>query len=324
MKKVIFILTAVFAVMLASCSNDDIPMTQSITFKVNPSTVVSDLYEYSAGELTTITSDYQLSVTLYIYDDAGNLIEKRNQKFSDYTHIMNESLNIGYGKYTIVATTMIIGKNKDFNYWIVSGEENLSTFTIQDEGYIGGREKILGLSTSKVTLNSSTRDISIDVNLAGAVALVEWDNWNRYSDVVSWDLVANRTCDNLVLDNDANVHYSVESATDYSWYVASMEHDSSYGSGYMYAFLFPMQNVKMSFAAESTSGNLYYLGTGLNADIELGKSYYFVYDVTENETHWYDTTGSRGIVDQARSIFNFEGKLASDTGLVAKRFGFQK
>ncbi len=322
MKKIIFMLTAVIAVMLTSCSNDDIPVNQAVTFKVNPSTVVSDLYEFSAGELSSIGSDYQLSVTMYLYNDAGTLIEKRNQNFSDYTHVMNEQISVGQGQYTLVATTLIVGKNEEFNYWTVSGEENLSTFSIQDVGYIGGRNKILGLSASKITIEASTQDISIDVKPAGAIALIRCTNWNKYSDVERWALLSNRTCDNLVLDNNANVHYSVESSSTYDWYIAAMSYDSDYQGGYTYAFLFPMQNAKMSFAAE-TSTSQYLLGTTLNSAIELGKSYLFMYDVDADETYWYDMTGSRGVKSSPQQFLNLDAmKLASDETLATKQFGF--
>jgi hypothetical protein len=322
MKKYIFMLTAVIAVMLASCSNDDIPMNQTIAFKVNPSTVVSNLYEFSAGELSSIGSAYQLSVTMYLYNDAGTLIEKRNQRFSDYTHVMNEQISVGQGQYTLVATTLIVGKSDGFNYWTVSGEDNLSTFSIQDAGYIGGRYKILGLSASKISIGASTQDVSIDVKPAGAIALVRWTNWNKYSDVESWALMSNRSCDNLVLDNNANVHYSVESSSDYDWYVAAIDYDSDYQAGYAYAFLFPMQNAKMSFAAE-TSTSQYLLGTTLNSDIELGKSYLFMYDVDADETYWYDMTNSRGVQSLPQQFFNLDAmKVASDEDLATKQFGF--
>jgi hypothetical protein len=261
---------------------------------------------------------------MYLYNDAGKLIAKRDQNFSDYTHVMNEQINVGYGEYTLVATTMITGKDEEFNYWKVSGEESLSTFTIEDAGYIGARNKILGLSTSKVTIGASTQNISIDVKPAGAIALVRWTNWNKYSDVEQWALMSNRSCDNLVLDNDANVHYSVESSSDYDWYVALMEYDSDYAGAYAYVFLFPMQNAKMSFAAE-TSSTRYFLGSTLNSNIELGKSYLFVYDVEADDTSWLDVTGTRGAQSQPQLLFNPQGmKSASDASFATKRFGFLK
>ena len=76
MKKYLAIFAVLFTVILSSCSNDDIPVNRSVTFKLNPATVVDNLYEMNAGDLTSLSSGATLNVDLYVYDESGTLVER--------------------------------------------------------------------------------------------------------------------------------------------------------------------------------------------------------------------------------------------------------
>lgn len=289
MKKYLAIFAVLFAVILSSCSNDDIPVGQSITFKVNPSTVVGSLLEFTAGDLSSIDSDENLYVSLYIYNEAGNIVSSDVQKFKDYTHIMNSVQSIEAGEYTVVASTQIID-DKGFKYWDISGTENLSTFTVKDEGYIGGSAKILGLSAQKVTVNSSMKEVLINVECAGAVALVQVMNWNRYSNVETFGLMSNKSCDEVTFDYNGGLNYSVETKSDYSYWMTKWAYDSKYNGAYGYTFMFPYTNINMAFVAITTSNSRNYLGEACTANIEKNHTYWFAYDIQEEETYWSDAT----------------------------------
>lgn len=289
MKKYLAIFAVLFTVILSSCSNDDIPVSQAITFKVNPSTVVSSLLEFTAGDLSSIDSDENLYVSLYIYNEAGKLVSTDVKTFKDYTHIMNSVQNIEAGEYTAVVSTQIID-DKGFKYWNITGTDNLSTFTVKDEGYIGGSAKILGLSAQKINVTSSTKEVSINVECAGAVALVQVMDWNRYSNVESFGLMANKSCDDVTFDYNGGLNYSIETKSDYSYWMTKWSYDSKYSGAYGYTFMFPYTNINMSFVAITTSNSRNYLGEACTGNIEKNHTYWFAYDVQEEETYWSDAT----------------------------------
>lgn len=289
MKKYLAVFAVLFTVILSSCSNDDIPVAQSITFKVNPSTVVSSLLEFTAGDLSSIDSDENLYVTLYIYNEAGKLVSSDVQKFKDYTHIMNSVQSIGAGEYTAVVSTQIID-DANFKYWDITGTDNLSTFKVTDEGYIGGAAKILGLSAKKITVDSSTKEVLIDVECAGAVALVQVMNWNRYSNVETFGLMSNKSCDDVTFDYNGGLNYSIETKNDYSYWMTKWEYESKFSGAYGYTFMFPYTNINMAFVAITTSGSRNYLGETCTGNIEKNHTYWFAYDVQEEETYWSDAT----------------------------------
>lgn len=286
MKKYLAVFAVLFTVILSSCSNDDIPVAQSITFKVNPSTVVSSLFEFTAGDLSSIDSDENLYVTLYIYNEAGKLVSSDVQKFKDYTHIMNSVQSIGAGEYTAVVSTQIID-DANFKYWDITGTDNLSTFKVTDEGYIGGAAKILGLSTKKITVDSSTKEVLIDVECAGAVALVQVMNWNRYSNVETFGLLSNKSCDDVTFDYNGGLNYSIETKNNYSYWMTNWEYDSRFSGAYGYTFMFPYTNINMTFVAITTSGSRNNLGETCTVNIEKNHTYWFACDVQEEETYWF-------------------------------------
>ncbi len=103
MKKYLAIFAVLFTVTMSSCSNDDIPVDRAVTFKLNPATVVENLYELNAGDLTSIPSGATLNVGVYVYDDSGHLVAQDAQEFGAYTHILTSNLNLGKGTYTAIA-----------------------------------------------------------------------------------------------------------------------------------------------------------------------------------------------------------------------------
>lgn len=290
MKKLLSLFAAVVAVMLSSCSNDDIPVRQPITFKVNPSTVISGFNEYSPGELTVFPTNFMLRVRLLVYNNNGSLVASDTQTFSDYSHIMTSHQTLEEGAYTIVTLTDVITKTDDNFAWILSNEQSLTTLKLTQGEYIRHQLGILGLETKKVNISSSTTDISIDVKPAGALAFVLYGNWNQYSDVVYYKLITNKLSDNLSLNSEGEPQFSITSASTLKYRMSRVEWDKNYLGAYRYIFLFPMQNVYYQFACEADDEKTYTLGESALVNIEKGKEYYFSIDVETEETEWLDIT----------------------------------
>lgn len=314
MKKYLAIFAVLFTVILSSCSNDDIPANRSVTFKLNPATVVDKLYEMNAGDLTSLSSGATLNVDLYVYDESGTLVERDNQSFNAYTHIMTSNLDLSNGEYTVVAISHV---SSSVEFWGFEGVENLSTLKITDNGYIGGKSKILGLTVEKVYVTDGENTFNIDIQNAGAVACVAIINWNRYTNVKSFGLAGKQSCDYITTNNYGDVEYSLKSKSDYGFYKVKFDYNSNQTGAMAYFFTFPIKNAAMKFFAETTGGSTNYLGANLVDDINLGDSYLIGYDVTSEETEWYDMTPSRSsqsannFIEMVREnvphpVFNYE------------------
>ena len=308
-----------FVGLYSSCSNDEITISQTVTFKVNPATVVENLYERNAGDLTSLSSGSQLQVSLFIYDENGILVSKTSNGYSAYTHMMTTDLFLASGSYTAVATSHV---TSSVDFWTFSGQEQLSTFKITDNGYIGGKSKILGLSIMNFIVNDNSETININIENAGAVALVWFYQWNKYSNVSTYSLMGKQSCDYVSFDNYGSKDYSIKSESTYQYYKAKFSYDSNYSGANAYFFTFPIKNASFRFYAETTDNQSVALGPEFVDNVYQGASYVFMYDFEEDEAGWYDMTPNSTrstsrdyILDKYnqnnRILYDYEGKSIS-------------
>ncbi len=298
MKKYLAIFAVLFTVILSSCSNDDIPVTHTTAFKVDPSTVISSYEEYNVGDLTSLGSNYQLRIRLLVYNENGVLVASDEAFSADYTHIQTFSFNLSEGEYTTVAITDVIGKTSSAveEFYTLSNQERLNTTTLTYTNYVGAQLAILGLTTEKQHIAASASDINIKVKPAGALIVCHIDDWNAcldYNDngvaidVETYKLLGNQASSDLTLNTYGEPTYSIKSSSDYDYIWYTHKRNSQYLGGYGYAFKFPMTNVKLKWVAETSSGR-YNWGAPAVVDIEAGKEYYFELDVANEEAGWYD------------------------------------
>ena len=320
MKKTLIAFFAVIG-LFSSCTNDDITISRAITFKINPATVVENLCEYDAGDLTSLDGGSSLYVSLYIYDNKGILVDKVSNSYSAYTHMMTADIELPSGDYTAVATSHV---SSSVDYWIFSGQDQLSTFKIKDNGYIGGKDKILGLTIKTFTVGNNSETFNIDIENAGAVALVLFNSWNKYSNVVEYALKGKQSCDYISFDNQGNKDYSIQSESSYNFRKILFDYDSDYDGAVGYFFTFPIRNASFRFYAETTDNESIPMGPEFVGDVKVGDTYYFVYDFENDEATWYDMTpnGTRANsrveileklkkTDKNRIKYDYEGQSIS-------------
>ena len=93
MKKILYSLIAVLAMVMSSCSNDDIEITRAISVKVNPSGVIAPFtYEINDGELESFSTKYKLRVHTFAYNEKGLLVAQDIQYLKNYASIANCNL----------------------------------------------------------------------------------------------------------------------------------------------------------------------------------------------------------------------------------------
>ena len=164
MKKILYSLIAVLAMVMSSCSNDDIEISRQTTFKINPATVVEGLYEYNAGDMQSLYNNEKLNIALFIYDRNGNLVNNDLQQFSAYTQIMTSNQMLPKGDYTGIAVSYV---SSSIEYWEIVNTEKMSTFKINDKG------KILPRRTTGACAKHQ-RDITLAVKRARHIAILPY------------------------------------------------------------------------------------------------------------------------------------------------------
>lgn len=287
MNKIFFILTSVIAFVLSSCSNDDIPVSQATTFKIDPANVIKPFsYEINSGDLEGVDSDNALRTRLLVYNSSGVLVESETQFLSSYASIMSTAINLEKGDYTAVVITDVVEKDGDditWACWELSDENSITTAKITDLGYIGGKSKILGIGSQKFSISEEAREIAINPTPAGAVLCVMWRNIHTFSDVDMIVLETNRSSDYLVMNSNGGYDVAVENDNNnYSWRVGSVEPSEYPNSAniYGYYFTFPINNVSFRFRIDTSDSESAYTDAML-FNIKVGSEYYFEIDLCD-------------------------------------------
>lgn len=287
MKKIIFALFALVGIMY-SCTNDDIEITQNTTVKVDPSSVLSSFtHEIKPGELTMFDTRYKLRITILAYNESGILVDENVTYCNNYSQIATSKLNLSEGNYMIYAITDVM--NSEIEFWKVEDAQNLATTKIVDQGYIGGKNKILGIATSTINVSSGkNNDLILKPEAAGSLCLVTWYNIHEFSDVTRYTLETSKSSDYLQFTTDESFGYNFAEESNngaYSWRLAYLDPDNftKYDIVYEYYFVFPMKNVSFRFVyntAES-SGNV--LTDPDYVTFEKGGEYWFYLDLNDEE-----------------------------------------
>lgn len=307
MKKYLAILTAFVGVILSSCSNDDITITEPITFKIDPNTVISGFEEWNPGDLTVISSAFQLRIRLLIYNESGQLVKEEQQFFSDYAHKMTANIDLPIDKkYKAIAVTDITRKSDGFEYWELSGEESLSTLKLKDTGYIGSQKNILGIATTDFVGGSSS-EIKIDVRPAGSLMIVYYYGIRSYSDVTEYQLGINRSADYVTFDNAAQPEWNVEASSSFDWRISNIEvanwdDKPNIANIYDYVFTLPYGNTNMRFEAKTASGWIALTST-ISLNLKEGSEYFIVCDIAEQEIGYDELATGRSSWDLTDMLY---------------------
>lgn len=310
MKKILFILTSLIVLVLSSCSNDDIPVSQATTFKIDPANVIQPFsYEINPGDLEGVDSDNALRVRLLVYNAKGVLVQSETQYLSSYASIMSTSVNLEKGDYSAVVITDVVemdGDNVSWACWELSDENSITTAKITDLGYIGGKSKILGIGSQKFTVSEVSEEIAINPTPAGAVLCVMWRNIHTFSDVDMIVLETNRSSDYLVMNSNGGYDVAVENDNNnYSWRMAMLE-PSEYPNStniYGYYFTFPINNISFRFRIDTSDSESVY-SDAMPFNINVGSEYYFEIDLCDPDYDngisfgGFEVNGNRSVTEK--------------------------
>ena len=312
MKKILFSIIALVS-LLSSCSNDDIIVERKTTIKVNPSQVIAPFnYENEPGELESFATSHKLRVTLLAYNKDGLLKARDTQYLANYASLATYNLQLEKGEYDIVAITDVVeytNSEVSFEYWKLSGENNILTTRMTDAGYIGGKYKIMGIARESININFENNDVILYPIPVGALCLVEWYNIHTFSDVTKYTLSMNRSSDFLQLNNSSGWDVTPENNNNkYDWRLAYLEpsdyidNSNSYNQGYCiynYYYCLPMS---LSFKYQATTEEeTFDLTDPVQVNLEAGKEYWFYLDLHDEDNNGEPSCGL-GILKDGKSM----------------------
>lgn len=278
MKKIILLLTAVFAVMLTSCSNDDIPVSSATVITVNPSSVIKNFtYQLSAGDLDGVDSDEQLRIRLYVYNSSGVLSYSEEKELRNYLTSAKFELALKPDEYytAVVLTDITTDTSGNVSeYWGVENEKAISTLQVTylaSEYTVYGHQEVLGIGA--VSLQGG-ENVTVAPEAAGALICSYAANIHAYSNIANIFIYGSRSNNYYTFDDsgDFNASPNIDTyETLMNLYVA--ENASNYGI-YTYKFTMPQTNFDLTVGFLDGDGNALSKGVKSGLTIQKGHEYY--------------------------------------------------
>lgn len=281
-KYISMIAIAIAAAFATSCTNDEIEVSSSISFKLVPSGVMSPFtYEMSIGELSSFNTNYKLRTRILVYGENGLLAGENTAYLTNYNGIQNASMYLPKGNYTVLALTDVVkysGSEVTFEYWKLTDEQNINTAKVTDAGYIGYEQKVLGIDTKKITIADGNENFTLTPKPAGSLFIIIYENIHYYSGVESYELAVTRISDNVTFNSNGEYIPAVQNKdNEYKWRISSIDIADFPNSTsiYSYGFMFPIENIKFRYRAWTTDEEYIPLGIEYYGTIAAGEEYMF-------------------------------------------------
>lgn len=296
MKKIILCFVLSIMTLLYSCNKDiEVDKGYQVNVTVDPSGVINAFIPEEDDDFDMFDGDV-LRINLFVYDQFGEIVEEFHGKCRDYYDDVEFSVKLPNGDYTIVATSDVYTISDDFAYWEFLHVDNIFDFEINDLGYIGSDNKILGLKMLEINVDSPSELL---VSLEPATALVKWyfKNFHAFDAIMyeddiffvdEYDLMIDKTANNARIEGNNFGYYGGYGpyyvSKIYPW--EELDYDHWYG----YSAQLPINKVELwvraQFSTIDYSNTLeasYWIKPISMNSIKSGKQYQVLIDI-ENST----------------------------------------
>jgi len=318
MKKYILMMLVVLAAGFTSCSNDDIPFEEKVTYKtfettfvVNPSGVVKPYrFESYPGELTALSSDAQLRLRILIYNSDGILVDILTNKQSNYQSVWSAKKLLEAGKYTALVISDVVNTNNPDveEYWHLEDYEKINDAKlIREFNYLGYQKEILGICSVPFSVVSSASDVSLNLKPVGAACYFQIKNLEKYTNVKSYALFTDHKINygfwnsSFKMDFDRDISSGStlwEGFNDQVGGVIGLDEIDFEGTGNDFtAFFYVIPSEKQYFVFVAETTDVFEIGTQMYIpEVKEGEQYFFICELGVQygnyaRTSCYDVTG---------------------------------
>lgn len=175
MKKILYSLIAILAIVMSSCSNDDIEVikTGGVTFNVSTQSVYDDFGIAERFKSEYLSGSYKIGVYGFVYDENEILVASDSVYTQNFGVVPFKFPKLKVGTYTYVFLEMLINADNDnsSDTWCIVGKDKLSTLEILNKNYFAWWQSAVGLSTSTFEVNLN-QDELVYINPKGIGCLI--------------------------------------------------------------------------------------------------------------------------------------------------------
>lgn len=181
MKKILYSLIAVLAMVMSSCSNDDIEITRyvdNLRLQISTQTFYDD-FGITQEIKDSLSQNYKVGIYTFIYGKNGDLVASQKSDTKRFGIESHSFQNLEEGVYTVIVAEMLENVNKvTENAWAFKGEDNLSTIQlIKKKDYTYSKDAV-GLYANELYLSSEFNTIDINPRGVGVIINTCMSNFN--------------------------------------------------------------------------------------------------------------------------------------------------
>lgn len=186
MKKILYIMLALVALLTTSCSNDDIIIEtegahQKLTYSISTQNMYNEFSIYN--DITKILRDgsYCVGVSTYVYNSQGNLVTTRYTGQYNLNNIQENFTELPEGKYTFVTIETLSNTQDKFDIeiWGIENTEKLSTLKITQKYDKIAFPYAIGVATNTVTIKSGNNTVNAIPTAIGSIVTLTFLNFDE-------------------------------------------------------------------------------------------------------------------------------------------------
>ena len=183
MKKILYSLIAVLAMVMSSCSNDDIEIikTGGVTFNVSTQGVYDDFEVSDDFKNRFLSGSYNVGVYTFVYDETGNLAASDSVYTQTFGNIPQTFTSLKTGNYTAITLEMLVDADENYQSvnWVIVGKDKISTLEIVNKDFKAYWYSAVGYSTTKFSLGQGNQSFNIVPKGMGAIVRTSMTNFDQ-------------------------------------------------------------------------------------------------------------------------------------------------
>lgn len=183
MKKILYSLIAILAMVISSCSNDDIEIikTGGVTFNVSTQGVYDDFEVSDDFKNRFLSGSYNVGVYTFIYDETGDLAASDSVYTQTFGNIAQTFTSLKTGNYTAITLEMLVDADENYqsDNWVIVGKDKISTLEIVNKDFKAYWYSAVGYSTTKFSLGQGKQSFNIVPKGMGAIVDTRMTNFDK-------------------------------------------------------------------------------------------------------------------------------------------------
>lgn len=267
MKRILFTLIALASLLTACTDQNEVEIAYRSTVGITAAHIFDDYEPFQEGDFDMSTDGWKLNLTLFIYNEQGELIDRAEKLCSSLSEVLVYDKYITPGSYTFVSIADFregLG-GADYKFWNITNENNIKDLSIiENESIFPVAFETLGIDIQKVIITNAVSSISADIKPVTSLVEIfmsdkDYSGWglngySRFAAIAEGYFIKALKMKNMIrFTGDAIEFKYSEQVSDYNVAISNVEaklDEKRAPTGYNYRALLPETDKGFSFVVK--------------------------------------------------------------------------